>query len=338
MSIKWYRGASFKSKRVLTPRRDKPTAPKSIKPKKPKMLGKPKAPGIYKPRVRLPFVTAINKTTFNSNLSASGLSAVSRIANDLGLKAGEVRWHWSPESKTTCTPFGASTICKALDEASNRNPWKTLDEFQSQCNGEGDGLWGMSHINCKCYVSILLFDEKNPQDTSKQIVFEVYTDPAYGAGRGGLSQVFVDGKPVGGGNTLAAGYAIVEGKSSPSQVAEINRRMDSMSPAERQKYWDEMTEMNKVDSSNVSERALALIKYDDFDKERGMESGVWSPPEIPEKVPQSVTRRIAPPFGMTEEEIKDAERIKAKEFEDARLLMEGGGQPEKSLEIKGPGQ
>jgi hypothetical protein len=218
MTIKWYRGAG---KRVLTPRRDKPTAPKDKKPKKPKKIGRPRSPGVEKPQIIVPFIKAyrrdeISRLAFRANMSLSGLDAIRKIASRAQppLSLGETTWVYSGEKSGDCSRYGdePAYACPVL---ASKGPWPTLDSFiaftppsrvryRKTKNGPAGGavekseyevgLWGKSHLNCTCYISVKMFDKSSP---SRYAVFEVYTDPAQGSDRPG--------------GTSSLGYAYVEG-------------------------------------------------------------------------------------------------------------------------------
>jgi hypothetical protein len=287
-SIEWYRGAG---KRVLTPRRDKPRAPKNVRPKKPKKLGLPRFPKIEKPRVHLPFVQAYNNK-FHSNLSAAGLSEVMRIAERNHLKAGEVRWvrgselsHRREDGRVVdeCPLVEGRKLCDILGIMS----WGTLDEFISDCGGsdKAEGIWAMSHINCRCHITIKLFD---PASTGRYAIFEVYTNPLDGAGRS---------------VTVAAGFAWASGTIPESELVTGD--------------FEHITELNKMDSTDADERELARIRHDVFDvkrmtvnapavEEETLEEQFGLPVE-PE-VPAEEAAKPVPPVALTPEEEEERRR------------------------------
>lgn len=228
MSIKWYKGA----KRV-EPRRDNPTAPKSVKPRKPPKKGLPRFPKIRRPVVTLPFVKAVNYTTFNSNLSAAGLSAIMDIAAKNNLRIGTVRWVRSSQDELDCPPVHKDSIYRVCDALAKKS-WDNIEAFMASIRGNGDGIWGVSHINCKCSITVKLFD---PQDANRYAVYEVYTDPMEGAGRG---------------TTVAAGYGWAEGTLTEEQLAGHD--------------FTQITDFNKMDSDDDAERELSKKKNDIFDK------------------------------------------------------------------------
>ena len=256
MSIKWYRSSG---KRVLAPKRDKPKSPKNIPIKKPKKLGLPKFPKIKKPRVHLPFVVAENRTSFNSNLSAAGLTAVMEIAKEKHLEAGLTKWIVVHENAGTC-PNSKVSADTPSDEVGTKvctylasKTWGTLSQFmdyikdKSKNNGTtpADGIWGASHVNCRCYITVQLND---PAVKGRNAVYEIYTDPALGAGRGGP--------------TVSAGYALAGGNITAEELDKV------VSPTK-------ITDLTKFNDKNKEVRKEYRNRYDIFDHEVKPESSEW---------------------------------------------------------------
>lgn len=250
MSIKWFRGAGD---RVLSPRRDNPSAPKSVKPRKPKKLGLPKFPKVRKPRITMPFVQAVNKKTFLPNLSGAGLIAVREIAAKNHLNAGEVRWVLGHEGSdcppaASDGPLSLKRMCPVLSKMS----WPTLDAFESFAIKSGDGIWGASHINCRCHITVKLVDTK----TNRYALYEVYTNPTDGADRG---------------VTSAGGYAWASGTISESEIKELGP--------------EQITDLNKLDSSDAGERAV----YEEKVKRDLNPDWFSKDPSLMEKEPEGAT-------------------------------------------------
>lgn len=170
MSIKWYRAG-----RVTTPRRDSPSGPKQLPRKRNKKLGKPRRPGVRKPHVQIPFVTAFcmpirTAGRLMNNSSVGGLNAVSMIAADSGFHIDEIVWKHSASSRPCRDlvkaneeePGDVTPVCKYLSEIS---PWGSMDEFSATAvrqfpnSGRTDGIWALSHVNCECSLRIRMANE-----------------------------------------------------------------------------------------------------------------------------------------------------------------------------------
>ena len=241
-SIRWYRSGG---KRVLTPRRDNPKSPKSIKPKRPKKLGRPRYPKIRKPRVMLPFVQAVDRSAFNSNLSSAGLSAVMKIAEANGLEIGTIRWIRGSHTELECPPAYEGAL-EGICDALARRSWDGIGQFMSEMRGSGDGIWGVSHINCTCHISLRLFDPSNP---GRHAIFEVFTNPIDGV------------NPMGSGSTIAGGYALAGGNIPEDQIAGLS--------------FKQVTDLNKMDSTDKDVRREYKNKEDIFDQQVRPSSREW---------------------------------------------------------------
>lgn len=179
ISVRWYRGSG---KRVLTPRRDNPKGPKMLRRRKPKKIGLPRKPGVDKPHVSIPFVTA-KLAHGGKNTSVAGLNAVMRIAHDNGMTIDKITWITAQYgTEHECRVANDSTgagICDLLGAGSGWTGKDAMRIFQAQAAAsypltKGFGLWALSHLNCKCSIRV---EMEGPQGRASFIV-NSQTDPS----------------------------------------------------------------------------------------------------------------------------------------------------------------
>lgn len=278
-SIRWYRGSG---RRVLNPRRDKPTAPKDLpKKKKPRRLGLPRSPKFRAPRIKLPFVQARNTTTFNANLSSSGISSVMDIAEKNGLKIGNISWHLSGKGESSGSGKGLSCANSALGKTClelSHETWNSIGDFIRECQGgnpQDSGIWAISHVNCTCWIKMTLFDQKNPD---VRAIYNVYTDSAAAEGDS-------DGTSRSGYNLVREESQIPEGFLGLSPVADDARsKTDSPDEARR-----EQAKKDRFQSSVMPEELVEIETAEEVPGEANIavpiaEEALPEEP-LPEKLP-----------------------------------------------------
>jgi hypothetical protein len=168
-----------------------------------------------------------------------------KIATANALVGGQVSWHTVGE--VDCPPFRKEEDAVNFQQRQNvcaylaNQGWDTMDSFVGACRGAvrpngGNGLWALSHMNCKCYVKIVLHASGNPE---MKLVYKVYTTSA-------AATDDQDG-------TAAEGYSLVRAESTMELLHALSdedraglRKIDSTDPVEQALANEEFNEWNRA--------------------------------------------------------------------------------------------
>ena len=189
MSIKWYKNSG---RRVLSPKRDNPKAPKKFPFKKPKKGPGVRSPGVRKPYVKVPFIKSAGQVRKNTSLGGlSAMAMLSEIGAEMGWGVTDIRWIFVPKDEHKCRPArknlsrgvggDPTPICLKLASMT----WSSLEDLQrvaSEQNSESkrdDGLWALSHVNCTCFINITFTSQRFP---GAKLVYKVSTNDISGLG------------------------------------------------------------------------------------------------------------------------------------------------------------
>lgn len=168
MSIKWFSTqAKEKAFKGIKPVKKKPKAPEAPKPKYKSPAPVTRLPKLQKPKVDVPFIDAprsVGKLVTADERDASSL-AIQDLMDSIesrGLSLDRVTWSKEGGSKDD------DGWCASLNgrswpdfEALFAEQWRKPDKYRRRDMREGyeaDGIIGVSHPGCRCYLKAYLDD------------------------------------------------------------------------------------------------------------------------------------------------------------------------------------
>lgn len=151
--MKWFTKKALRKQKLRVRESPKPKAPapKYVAPRE-----QPRGPKIVKPRVELPFVGSGLNVTANPHRQDMSLSALQSVQAEAAMHGGIVSVDWNLSG-------AACTKCQIAQEA---GPWDSVQSFLNgrpmavSPNGKPVGIFGYSHPDCSCTLTIYYGDEQ----------------------------------------------------------------------------------------------------------------------------------------------------------------------------------
>jgi hypothetical protein len=184
MGIKWFSTqARTKPFKGMSPARKKPKAPSAPKPKYKSPAPTQRLPKLQKPKVDVPFIEApkqVGKLVVADERDASSFACTEmiQIVESRGLEIDRITWnktHGSGDDDGLCARLASRAWpdFEALfaEQATKPDKYRRRDMREGY---EADGIIGVSHPGCRCYLKVFLDDGSvwkiTPDDMKPQMI------------------------------------------------------------------------------------------------------------------------------------------------------------------------